>query len=84
MNKEQLLKGEKLQQQIEALDLQKLIWAKADKIQVLKIYSKPIESHSASNYDIKEEYVDFEVLQTLTLKTIDKKLSALKEEFENL
>lgn len=82
MTNEQLQNGAKLAEQIATLEAQLLGWKTAK-----RFYYKTISLYSETGkcYDkINPDYVDFEVVKTLTIARIEKELSKLKTEFENL
>lgn len=82
MTTEQLQNGAKLAEKIEKLEAQLLGWKTAKRFyyQTISLYSE-----TGSCYDkINPEYVNFEVLKTLTIARIEKELNELKQQFEKL
>ena len=82
MTNEQLQDGAKLAEQIATLEAQLLGWKTSNRFyyQTISLYSE-----TGKCYDkINPEYVDFEVLKTLTIARIEKELNELKTKFENL
>lgn len=82
MTNEQLQDGAKLAEQIATLEAQLLGWKTSKRFyyQTISLYSE-----TGKCYDkINPEYVDFEVLKTLTIARIEKELNELKTKFENL
>lgn len=83
MNNEKLKTANDLSEAIVNLNRQKQYWDNAVRIDALNLTWKNSEGYSCYN-SVNTDYVNFEVLRTLTLATINKKLQALETEFENL
>lgn len=78
MNSNQLEIGKQLTAALEKLRTQKGVWEKSSSICELQIRS------DNDRYYATSEHVNFDVLKTLTLDTINKKISELQKEFDSL
>lgn len=83
MTNEQLKNGAKLAEQIGALEAQLDGWKRATRFtyENVTLYSK---DDNQSIDKIKTSFIDFDVMKTLTIARIEKELSKLKTDFENL
>lgn len=83
MTNEQLQNGKKIAEQIEKLEVQLAGWQESD-----RLFFDTISTHEKSGngrqLNLSREYVDFEVLKTLTIARIEKELNELKQQFESL
>lgn len=87
MTEEQLKDGQDLIDQIKKLEQRIEIWNKSTKIYNLilsypsKIYSG--QSQTWEDHNISA-YIDFDLIKTLVLSNLNKRLNELKEQFQNL
>lgn len=82
MTNEQLQNGAKLAEKIDALEAQLEGWKRATRFMYenVTLYCK-----EGRVFDkIKTSFIDFDVMKTLTIARIEKELSKLKTDFENL
>lgn len=83
MDNEKLKKGIALHDQIKELERILNIWEKAQCISTINITFTNIHD-GISTENLKPNYIDFEVLKTLTINSIKKHLWELKNEYSNL
>lgn len=79
MNKDQLEKAKNLAAALERLTAQKDAWEQCNRVDDLTL-----KSAKNNSYRINCDYVNFELLQTLTLDTINKKIATVQKEFDEL
>lgn len=87
MTEEQLKEGQDLIDQIKKLEKRIKIWNKSTKIYNL-ILSYPSEIHRGQSETCEDcnvsAYINFDVIKTLVLSNMNKRLNELKEQFQNL
>ena len=87
MTEEQLRNGQNLIDKINRLEKRIAVWNKSTGIHHLTI-SYPGERYSCQEeiYDdgYVSDYIDFDVIKTLVLSNMNKRLNELKEQFQNL
>lgn len=87
MTEEQLKEGQDLIEKIKRLEKRIEIWSKSTEIHHLvlsypsKLYNCQSETYEDHNVSA---YVDFNVIKTLVLSNMNKRLNELKEQFEDL
>lgn len=83
MTTEQLQNGKKIAEKIDQLETQLAGWNESDRLffDTIPLHEK---SGNGRQLNLSREYVDFEVLKTLTIARIEKELNELKTEFEKL
>lgn len=79
MDNEQLENGKKLSAALERLNAQKSAWENCD-----KVFDLTIKSPKNTEYRVNIDHVNFDLLKTLTLDTINKKIAECQKEFDNL
>jgi len=85
MDSDQLKKGNNLSELISTLKVQLFIWANAKRIDNIMICSKhPERVESYCSCNANADHIDFEVLKTLTISTIQKKLAEAEKEFASI
>lgn len=87
MTEKQLTEGQNLIDKIKKLEKRIEIWNKSTEIHQI-VVSYPGERYSCQSeiyedYDVSA-YIDFDVVKTLALSNMNKRLNALKEQFQNL
>ena len=87
MTEEQLKDGQNLIDKINRLEKRIAVWNKSTRIHHLTI-SYPNERYSYQEETYEDNnvsaYIDFDVIKTLVLSNMNKRLNALKEQFKNL
>lgn len=83
MTNEQLQKGKTLSEQIGALEAQLEGWKRATRFMYENVTLFCKEDEWVFD-KIKTSFIDFDVMKTLTIARIEKELSKLKTDFENL
>lgn len=87
MTEKQLTEGQNLIDKIKKLEKRIEIWNKSTKIHHL-VLSYPNERFSYQDETCEDHnvsaYIDFDVIKTLVLSNMNKRLNELKEQFENL
>lgn len=87
MTEEQLKKGQDLIDKIKKLEKRIEIWNKSTKIHNL-VLSYPSERFSYQDETYEDynvyAYIDFDVIKTLVLSNMNKRLNELKAQFQNL
>lgn len=81
MTNEQLQKGSKLSLRIKDLERELNVWSVAKSINDEKIRVNVGDGRKMVVYT---SFIDFDVLKTATISTIEKELNQLRSEFENL
>lgn len=81
MTNEQLQKGSKLSQRIKDLEREFNAWSVAKSVNDEKIF---VNVGDGRRMVVYTSYIDFDVLKTATISTIEKELNQLQSEFENL
>lgn len=81
MTIEELENGVKLSEKIKVLENELINWKIATKIKNTLLY---INVGNGNKQEVQTEYIDFDVLKTLTISRIEKELNELKQQFENL
>lgn len=81
MTNEQLQKGSKLSLRIKDLERELNVWSVAKSINDEKIRMNVGDGRKMVVYT---SFIDFDVLKTATISTIEKELNQLRSEFENL
>lgn len=87
MTEKQLTEGQNLIDKIKKLEKRVEIWNKSTGIHHLTL-SYPSERYSrqdetCEDYNVSA-YIDFDVIKTLVLSNMNKRLNELKEQFQNL
>lgn len=80
MNKDQLTQGKALNEKIESIKTQIGYWEKTSRISSISLYVDGYNTAQNPNLD----YVNFEVLRTLTIDALKKDLALLEEQFNKL
>lgn len=87
MTEEQLKKGQNLIDKINRLEKRIAIWNKSTGIHYFTI-SYPDERYSCQEETYEDgyvsDYIDFDVIKTLVLSNMNKRLDELKEQFRKL
>ena len=87
MTEKQLTEGQKLIDKINRLEKRIAVWNKSTRIHHLTI-SCPDERYSCREETYEDvcisDYIDFNVIKTLVLSNMNKRLNGLKEQFQNL
>lgn len=87
MTEKQLKEGQDLIDKIKKLEKRIEIWNKSTEIHHL-VLSYPGERYSCQSETYEDynvsSYIDFDVIKTLVLSNMNKRLTELKEQFENL
>ena len=81
MTREQLFKGVELSKEISNLEEQLSTWKRANRFSDNEARLIDDKGYRCTTTTI---YVDFNVLKTLTISNIEKKLNELKDEFQKL
>lgn len=84
MTTEQLQNGAKLAEAIEKLEAQLAGWKAAKRFTYQNTNLYVPEQGGRQLDKIETQYIDFEVLKTLTIARIEKELNELKQQFEKL
>lgn len=84
MTTEQLQNGAKLAEAIAKLEAQLEGWKAAKRFTYQNINLYVPEQGGRHLDKIETQYIDFEVLKTLTIARIEKELNELKQQFEKL
>lgn len=84
MTDEQLKKGQELKSKITRLKKRVEYWECADGISEIDISYPEIYPSGSNTFRDKGEYVDFEVLRTLTLQSMRTELKKLEKEYREL
>lgn len=83
MDFEKLQKANDLGKELDRLEKKLQIWKKAERLDSIDI--SHLNFHGGRNQEsVSNEFVDFEVLKTLTISAIEKRLQEVKNEFEQL
>ena len=80
MNKDQLTQGKTLDDKIQSIKTQIGYWENASRISSILLYVNGYNTAQNPNLD----YVNFEVLKTLTIASLNKELALLEEQFNKL
>lgn len=87
MTEKQLTEGQNLIDKIKKLEKRIEIWNKSTGIHQL-VLSYPSERYSCQSETYEDysvsAYIDFDVIKTLVLSNMNKRLNELKEQFQNL
>lgn len=87
MTEEQLKEGQDLIDKIKRLEKKIKIWNKSIEINHL-VLSYPSEIYSCQSETYEDcnvsAYIDFDVIKTLVLSNMNKRLNELKEQFQDL
>lgn len=87
MTEKQLTEGKNLIDKINRLEKRIAVWNKSTGIHHLAI-SYPDERYSCKEETYEDgyisDYIDFNVIKTLVLSNMNKRLNELKEQFQNL
>ena len=84
MTNEQLTRGKILSYEIKELKDRIYKWKKADRVQSLTIHYPTDYPAGGNDYTDRGEYVNWEVLKTLTLQSMNNRLQELEKEFAEL
>ena len=84
MNNEQLEKGKKLSEWITELEQEEKLWENSQSLRYMALNTKKHSEGSISDYQIKVHFVNFEVIKTLALSEVRKKLKVVREEYAQL
>ena len=80
MNKDQLTQGKALNEKIESIKTQIGYWEKTSRIISISLY---VDGYNTA-HNPTLDYVNFEVLRTLTIDALKKDLALLEEQFNKL
>lgn len=80
MTKEQLIKSNEISKVIEKLEAQKQFWQNSNKFR----NSELAIAGTAGWNVVDTDYIEFEIMKTLTLSAIQKFLDRFNEEFKNI
>lgn len=87
MTEKQLTEGKNLIDKIKKLEKRIEIWNKSTEIHHL-VLSYPMKGYSYQSETYEDcnvsSYIDFDVIKTLVLSNMNKRLTELKEQFQNL
>ena len=84
MTDEQLTRGKILSDEIKELKNRIYKWKKADRVQSLTIHYPTDYPAGGNDYTDGGEYVNWEVLKTLTLQAMETELEQLEKEYAEL
>ena len=84
MTDEQLTRGKVLSDEIKELKNRIYKWKNADSVQSLTIHYPTDYPAGGNNYTDRGEYVNWEVLRTLTLQSMNNRLQELEKEYAEL
>lgn len=87
MTEEQLTEGKNLINKIKSLEKRIEIWNKSTRVDHLVLFY-PSERYSGQSETYEDyntsAYIDFDIIKTLVLSNMNKRLNELKEQFQNL
>lgn len=84
MTDEQLTRGKVLSDEIKELKCRIDKWKRANRVQSLTIHYPTDYPVGGNDYTERGEYVNWEVLRTLTLQSMNNKLQELEKEYAEL
>lgn len=83
MTNEKLEKAIQLKEKIARLEHRLKIWSKSEKVKSINLEYLN-DNYTMSSENVDENFIDFQVLKTLTVNAITKHLDEVKKEYQNL